>query len=583
MRLVQVRDLLAGQGWFDLTATRLDPPGTLMHWSRLVDIPLVLLIKTFGVFTDVSHAERLARLAYPELLLAGLYAAVAAASMRLTNAIGAAAAIFITFASAPFAEQFQPGRIDHHSADIVLLVCATGAILRALDPMHSLAACAAAVAIAVSLGISIETLPLLAITGSALPLAFILQGERIAPALAQFALTLGAAMLLVMLVTTAPNRWTVAVCDAASAPHYLAIGLAALGLFVVARSSARLTSLIARLTAIAAIPISIIAALALFYPGCLGDPFIAVDPLVKAYWLSNVSEAMPAWRVLANDPPTVLAPGLPLLAALVAAVYTTIRASARDRAPWLFLSALLLAGTAMCVWQVRYFGFMAPLAALAGGAVAARLANSAGNRVRSMHPPIWALVFCLPFAPSTYVALLPSSASTDAKPPIGVAAGEAKNTRACLRPEMLQPLNALPQALLLGPIDSGGYLLAETHHAVVAGAYHRNNRGNRRAIEIFTGPIDEAEVRLRYSGARYVLICREQDEVVTTAKRSPDGLLARLLRGNVPSWLRAVPVTGTVLQVYELADRQNAEANGANLRRTMAPSFGEEAGGGETE
>src|SRR3954452_14790108 len=36
MRLVQVRDLLAGQSWFDLTATRLDPPGTLMHWSRVV-------------------------------------------------------------------------------------------------------------------------------------------------------------------------------------------------------------------------------------------------------------------------------------------------------------------------------------------------------------------------------------------------------------------------------------------------------------------------------------------------------------------------------------------------------------------
>ena len=46
MRMVQVRDWLAGQGWYDLRALRLDPPaGTLMHWSRVVDLPLAALIQ----------------------------------------------------------------------------------------------------------------------------------------------------------------------------------------------------------------------------------------------------------------------------------------------------------------------------------------------------------------------------------------------------------------------------------------------------------------------------------------------------------------------------------------------------------
>ena len=44
MRAVQLRDWMAGQGWFDLTATRLDPPaGVFMHWSRVVDVPLAIL------------------------------------------------------------------------------------------------------------------------------------------------------------------------------------------------------------------------------------------------------------------------------------------------------------------------------------------------------------------------------------------------------------------------------------------------------------------------------------------------------------------------------------------------------------
>src|SRR3954451_16408170 len=43
MRMVQVRALLDGQGWYDLTAWRMAPPnGASMHWSRVVDVPLAL-------------------------------------------------------------------------------------------------------------------------------------------------------------------------------------------------------------------------------------------------------------------------------------------------------------------------------------------------------------------------------------------------------------------------------------------------------------------------------------------------------------------------------------------------------------
>src|SRR5260370_17505466 len=44
MRLVEVRDLIAGQAWFDLAQHRLDPPGVSMHWSPVVDSPLAALI-----------------------------------------------------------------------------------------------------------------------------------------------------------------------------------------------------------------------------------------------------------------------------------------------------------------------------------------------------------------------------------------------------------------------------------------------------------------------------------------------------------------------------------------------------------
>ncbi len=48
MRLVEVRDLLAGQGWYDNVQYRFLPPGGVpSHWSRLVDAPIAGLILAF--------------------------------------------------------------------------------------------------------------------------------------------------------------------------------------------------------------------------------------------------------------------------------------------------------------------------------------------------------------------------------------------------------------------------------------------------------------------------------------------------------------------------------------------------------
>src|SRR5712664_3852165 len=57
MRLVEVNDLIAGQGWFDLMQYRLDPPGSLMHWSRVIDAPLAALILMLRPLAGMAGAE----------------------------------------------------------------------------------------------------------------------------------------------------------------------------------------------------------------------------------------------------------------------------------------------------------------------------------------------------------------------------------------------------------------------------------------------------------------------------------------------------------------------------------------------
>ncbi len=60
MRLAQLRDWLAGQGWFDLSQQRV-ARGYESHWSRLIDAGLAGTLWLFGWFAEPAMAERLMR------------------------------------------------------------------------------------------------------------------------------------------------------------------------------------------------------------------------------------------------------------------------------------------------------------------------------------------------------------------------------------------------------------------------------------------------------------------------------------------------------------------------------------------
>ena len=131
MRLVQVRDLLAGQGWFDLVQHRLDPPaGALMHWSRLIDAPiagLVLLGNLFGA------GEAFALTAWPLLLLLGLMAGALSVATALAGRAAAVPALVLSLLFFDPLLSYLPNDIDHHNAQLALLVAALGLALRIAD------------------------------------------------------------------------------------------------------------------------------------------------------------------------------------------------------------------------------------------------------------------------------------------------------------------------------------------------------------------------------------------------------------------------------------------------------------------
>jgi hypothetical protein len=98
MRLMQVRGLLAGQGWYDLRQYRLNPPAGLdIHWSRLVDLPIAGLFLLFKPFTGAALAERLACGIAPLLPLSIVMVALAATVRRLVSPVAWPLAILFMF------------------------------------------------------------------------------------------------------------------------------------------------------------------------------------------------------------------------------------------------------------------------------------------------------------------------------------------------------------------------------------------------------------------------------------------------------------------------------------------------------
>jgi hypothetical protein len=540
MRMVQVRDLMAGQGWFDMVAHRLNPPGgVLMHWSRVIDVPLVALIALFRLVANPEAAERLARLAFPLALQGGLYAGLAWCGGLLIGARGRIPAIVLGFLSGLMFGQFQPGRIDHHAPQIMLLVFVVGASLAALDRSRAHLAAVAGLLTAVSVAISIENLPFFVALYGMVALAFVLYGDALRSTLLWLAVGLAPGLIAFFAGTVPPSRYFVGGCDAFSAAHMIG-GLAAAAAFVVlGLGLPRWRSLSARAIAVTTAGLIAMAALALTYPGCFGDPLAQVDPFVKDVWLSKVWEAMPLPKMVEIRPETLPVIVLPIVLGFVAALCAAWREAGLQATRWACLAALIGVGLLTAFWQIRVFSSAAPLAAVAAAyavlALTDRLVGPTGPRALTI------AVLCLPFSSMAYAIVVPSGkmATND-------------GSTACLTPQALAPLAALPPGLVVAPIDSGSHLLSETPHSVIAAPYHRNSVGNRRVIEILLASPDAAEHSARASGADYVMLCPTMHAVETLKARAPDGLAAMLADGNHPAWLKPLPLGDTPYRVFTL-------------------------------
>src|SRR5438270_2770904 len=212
MRIMQVRALLHGQGWYDLRNYRMNPPyGANIHWSRLVDLPIAGLILALRPFLGGAGAERWAVGVAPLIPYLLLLFSLALTARRLLGPT----AYLLAFIALVFAGSnngmFTPERIDHHGWQLALLALSIASIA---DPDRVRGGIILGLSTALSLAIGLEMIIYLALAGAAVVL-FWVDDEAERERLRAYAVTLGGATALCFLVFASNDNWH-PVCDALS-------------------------------------------------------------------------------------------------------------------------------------------------------------------------------------------------------------------------------------------------------------------------------------------------------------------------------------------------------------------------------
>lgn len=533
MRLVEVRDFLNGQGWFDLTQYRLDPPaGVVMHWSRLIDVPLALLIAALTPVIGAARAEVWVATLWPPLTFLPILALVGVLARRLGGATAVLPGVLLAAVSAPPLVHVRPGALDHHGMQMLLVLAATTAA--AMPGRRRLVPALGGLAAAASNAIGLEMLPAIAAILTALGLRWAIESEEAAPATSAFGLGFGIGTAALFAITVPPTSWAAPIYDSISLVWVAAAALAGGALALLSAMSGRLKSVKMRLVAGVLAGLGALAVMAIAFPAAINDPYANLDPRIVDLWLSHVSEAQSVIEIARDSTAELLPVYLPLVAALGLGGIALAHAKSDERTRFFAPLLAVLALAAVAVWQVRG---AASANLLAQPVLAVGLVSWAGTGA-SARARLFAAVLVLSSPALILVCdgFNKIAAAIDPSRPTALHDG-ADN---CSKPVDMVPLSKLAPGTVLSFIDLGPIILAETTHSIIAAPYHRNQAGYEAAFDVLLG--DDATVKrvLASKHVDYVAICPGAPERTNYERAVPNGLTARLARGEVPPFLERV-------------------------------------------
>ena len=566
-RLVFVRELVAGRGWFDQHFLRLQPPlGVWFHWSRLIDGGLAGLYHLLALFLAPKDAELWMRLLWPSLWVVvaawstlWMVTALTQKDEVQTQRGAVLAATLLMMVNLGLYAQFHPGRIDHHNVQIALTLAALAGVMQPRTK-RGWSAIIAGACTGLGLAVGLEALFFQALIAAFAVFRY-LRDPREADWVSKWAGALVLSTVGFYVIETPPQRLALDACDAIAANLVFGVVAAGVGVLVAVRLS-RHAGLTGRVLSLALAGAAGLFAYLGLYPKCLHGPFADVDMRIRSFWLDHVQEVANLPLHYTRHPDEAIGLAVPALFALIAFPLVALRRGRILDNSWQALGAIILVG-AVVGWSAVRMGaygvwFAMPVLAIAASLIAKRYAREFG-----LFAPVIAALILSPIGWSGLAVqarplVPPLFAKVAAKAPAGAkpaAAQPAKKDPAdyCFNAFAYADLARAPKGLTVSEIDLGPFVLAYTPSSSLSGPYHRMGVGIMAARSILIAREDEARRLIGQYGVTYVLECPLHANHADRTGLDHDALQRRLDRNDPPAWLKRISGPKSPVVAYEVA------------------------------
>jgi len=498
LRLLQIRHLLETGGWYDPSMPMIRAANVyLSPWSRLVDLPYVVIASLLRPITGLETALWLATQIWPPVLLLGFARLAVEVVRQITpgERLSTASWVLIGLLLIIAAGEFSPGRIDHHNMQLVLMLL----ILLGLVTRRSTGGPMIGAGATLSLVIGLECLPFVALALAAVAIAFVFKAEGSDRLLSQTGLSMGVTAVVCGLLFIGPQGMQSVACDAYSAPFIVALSGYGACFWCAARYMPGSSAAWLRLVVLGGSGLAVSAALGMLYPECLAGPYHMIDPVSRFYWFDRILQEHNA-LTFRQDGVTGLTVLLFLLMMMIIAFFAcpAWRCETRfDRRAW---SGYLFAvgSIAMTVALIRYVRFpvaLMPLYLPLAIAVCTDMVQRPTGRLVALAPvalgaiTIGAIYLVIPFAPAREDSVWLMSVDD-------------------CRGDDYAELDRLTQARIMAPTGLGVAIASHlpTGSSVAAIPFHRAADGIRASFTVFAMS-DDAKRKAILADYDYVAVC----------------------------------------------------------------------------
>ena len=544
MRLLTVRDWLAGQGWYDVAQYRLMPPeGVSLHWSRYIDAGMASIIIPASLFLPMTQAEMLAVTVWPTALLIISTLVIGFGTRRVFGAWAACFAMMCTVCWPVLSStHVSAGDVDHHNVQMLMMTLMAFAVVWPSRPY--VAGIVGGLAAAVSLAVGLESLVFIVGLGA---VAFVRAAVENARPQRQFLVTfcvsLTIASVVLWLGQTGPAIRMDLMCDQLAPPTLMLVGIACMAciaLVLIAQYERGIFVHVGMGVLVVLLGLFLVWP---FLSHCMAGPYAQIPDDLRDLIGRQINEAKPAWVYFKANTASALVFALPIFTALIAgSILWFVERKRGDigRHAHAALGTLIiigLAGLPIMFIQIRAVIIPASVVPMIGGVVITHLMRNY-LRTRSLSDGLAGLLVTTAVLGSTVLV-------KTVEPLLEVRTQPKERPQGdCRSYSSLNTLNEVAPAIILNHVNFGPALIWATHHSVLSAPYHRSTEAFMNGIVPFQLDQDAFKIYVTETKATHLLLCRGfnyQSEYVRG-----------LATGDEADWLRRVPVSNEDQLLFEI-------------------------------